>query len=62
MLTPRIRLLSNAEALGSGEYAKLVEALMGNRYQQRRELRDSSYCGKCRQAMLAVRSISLWIS
>jgi hypothetical protein len=29
----------DAEALGSGEYAKLVEALMGNGYQQRRELR-----------------------
>ena len=29
----------DAEALGNGEYAKLIEALMGNGYQQGRELR-----------------------
>ncbi|MGY2177418.1 hypothetical protein [Pseudomonas azotoformans] len=29
----------NAEALGDGEYATLIEALMGNGYQQRRALR-----------------------
>ena len=29
----------DAEALGDGEYATLIEALMGNGYQQRRELR-----------------------
>jgi hypothetical protein len=29
----------NAEALGGGEYAKLIEALMGNGYQQRQDLR-----------------------
>ena len=52
----------DAEALGDGEYATLVEALRGHGYQQRRSFGASSLSVRFRRRMAALRSISSLIS
>ena len=51
-----------AEALGDGEYARLIEELMAHGYSSAKSFGASNWCGRCRRATTDRRSMSSSIS